>query len=849
MPRPVYIPKEENLQNLLINSFINHLTGFSEKEKNKLTKILQEMFKAFTEADSKDYKPTYEAITVLNDFDYYLNRDHGKVEMSGKGIQAKIIENWYMLCCYEMSCPDSNKTKSGLERFNDDFKDQLKEDYQTLYDYKYDFLIQSYTYKGNILASKSAVDGCFTVYNSLGENNPSDEKLKKLEEVARNLENTVSDENFQYDVTGANADAINSREENLELPKSHVKDELNALRAEFNRSRQLEYDESVIKLRENILRHQSAGTKALSKRLTELQKVYDDLNEKYVSLDDPNAAEKINLNSLKPLKESLSKLKSDTNYRLLKAGDSIFKNLKLDAQELKYTDDMKGVIDSANSTVSEYERLLKLAVQLEKDLRHIIKDKSADDDINLDLGMNHHVPLDDNFVYNDNKDQKLSIIKEEDLEEDLEEEPNEFLFEDPDLNGSVVEDHKQPPIGEEDPNETLFEDSDLNESVVKDHKQPPVEEEDPNEALFEDPDLNGSVVEDHKQPPVGEEDPKEALFEDPILNGLNKDKDQKLPPEGKFNYELDIRLDNEPDAQNRTFDDPDLYGNVDEKADENEDEDDKEVKVDYEEEEAIRERRDWDNLTAGLRSEIQTFNDNRKNTLLPLDKLAEFAKCHGRAEELLRSNEVSKDYKDGREGTRNDAVKDSYDKLSDSINNSGDVLSYRDKRTEFFEVSEVIKDTQNRGLFANHDLFNDMTAALDRYKEAFSNPRIHQDKDLRRIARDTKKACLLYLNKHLEGSKDDQSIGGQVTADGIVRKQAVVKMLELMTQLPEFTKQAEPINAPGIKVDFKDLNFDQLKSSLAENSSIMNGSDEEMTYGDLNKAKAAKAAKNGGRRL
>ena len=250
-------------------------------------------------------------------------------------------------------------------------------------------------------------------------------------------------------------------------------------------------------------------------------------------------------------------------------------------------------------------------------------------------------------------------------------------------------------------------------------------------------------------------------------------------------------------------------------------------------------------LSNQLDTEMNHFETHWQDSLLPSKNLQDFVYVYGKTTELYKKvpeEEKVENVRGGLDGV----MSETFDTLSKISRNIGQKYSCQDMRKEFFEVSEVIKDTKNRGLFANHDLFNDMTAALDEYKEAFSKVSNHREEDLRKIAQDTKKACLVYLNKHLGNDINDQTIGGQVTTDGAIRKQAVVKMLELMTQLPEFTKQDVPADTADLKVGFKDLNFYQLRKSLAENSGTKQGTTDEKSYGDLNKAKAAK---NAGRKL
>ena len=250
-------------------------------------------------------------------------------------------------------------------------------------------------------------------------------------------------------------------------------------------------------------------------------------------------------------------------------------------------------------------------------------------------------------------------------------------------------------------------------------------------------------------------------------------------------------------------------------------------------------------LSNQLDTEMNHFETHWQDSLLPSKNLQDFVYVYGKTTELCKKV-PDEEKKENVRGGLDNFMSETFDTLSGISQNVRQKYSCQDRRKEFFEVSEVIKDTKNRGLFANHDLFNDMTAALDRYKEAFSMVSSHREEDLRKIAQDTKKACLVYLNKHLGSDINNQTIGGQVTTDGAIRKQAVVRMLELMTRLPEFTKQDVPADTADLKVGFKDLNFYQLRKSLAESSGTKQGTADERSYGDLNKAKAAK---NAGRKL
>lgn len=177
-----------------------------------------------------------------------------------------------------------------------------------------------------------------------------------------------------------------------------------------------------------------------------------------------------------------------------------------------------------------------------------------------------------------------------------------------------------------------------------------------------------------------------------------------------------------------------------------------------------------------------------------------------------------------------------------------------------------MKDTRYRGI-GSHAKFNEFKAAMQTYLE--NHPDGHPNdaltpENLSQLSDSAYQSCIAYVNRHLKVGKGLQSIGHQGTDEGALRKQGTVRILELMKELPEFKNKFELTaenpqiaEEPKAKDEAKDakndeknkndkndkrvkLNFEQLKSSLGENSkrakTKKKGEYSKNAYADLNAA-------------
>ncbi len=170
----------------------------------------------------------------------------------------------------------------------------------------------------------------------------------------------------------------------------------------------------------------------------------------------------------------------------------------------------------------------------------------------------------------------------------------------------------------------------------------------------------------------------------------------------------------------------------------------------------------------------------------------------------------------------------------------------RDTRKEIFAAYRAVKDTKDRNILKKHTKFANMMGWLQTYENAFTEEK--EDGAIRMPAVDKQKfadeayaACLDYLKSHLETGKNGSSLDGQGTTEGILRKQAVVQILENMKKLPEFKDKPELQDIVELqemaqeekqkqdKHQRERINFDQLKSSLASKSKI----NRQQPYADL----------------
>ncbi len=158
-------------------------------------------------------------------------------------------------------------------------------------------------------------------------------------------------------------------------------------------------------------------------------------------------------------------------------------------------------------------------------------------------------------------------------------------------------------------------------------------------------------------------------------------------------------------------------------------------------------------------------------------------------------------------------------------------------RNDIFEAYHAVKDTKDRNILKKHTKFADMMGWLQAYENTFAEKEADgairlKEADKAQIADLTYQACLTYLQSHLETGKKGSSLDGQGTTEGILRKQAVVQILENMKKLPEFKDKLELQDIARLENEAQDgkplqhenqrerINFEQLKSSLASKSKI-----------------------------
>ncbi len=160
------------------------------------------------------------------------------------------------------------------------------------------------------------------------------------------------------------------------------------------------------------------------------------------------------------------------------------------------------------------------------------------------------------------------------------------------------------------------------------------------------------------------------------------------------------------------------------------------------------------------------------------------------------------------------------------------------KRQAILDTFDAIRDTKVSLFGTKHgkefdavwDAVNEYEAAV--YKASLNKQEIDPDLGERLYG-----ACKNYLMLHLQTKKRVQSINGQGSEDGRLRKQAIVHMLEIMEQgngLREF-QWVDDRYAAGQTDNRKkiSLNFGQLKRSLAEGSKIRTVPLEKRYYAEL----------------
>ncbi len=180
-------------------------------------------------------------------------------------------------------------------------------------------------------------------------------------------------------------------------------------------------------------------------------------------------------------------------------------------------------------------------------------------------------------------------------------------------------------------------------------------------------------------------------------------------------------------------------------------------------------------------------------------------------------------------------------------------------RKEIMDAFHAIQDSRDRGI-GSHAKFREFKAAMSDYEGTISGGYLKAGisaEDTKRIQDKAYDACLAYLKRHLDDSNGRQSLKNQGSTEGALRKQGVVRILELMKELSEFrtkdefakenapaeaAKPAEDGKAPKKADDQNEkrvrLNFEQLKESLGKNTKVVKNKKAEdakkNAYADLN---------------
>ena len=172
--------------------------------------------------------------------------------------------------------------------------------------------------------------------------------------------------------------------------------------------------------------------------------------------------------------------------------------------------------------------------------------------------------------------------------------------------------------------------------------------------------------------------------------------------------------------------------------------------------------------------------------------------------------------------------------LATSTEDVSDILTIA-KRDAIQDAFETIKDEKS-GFFGHKRELEGMQASVKAYLElkeklAGSEKLNEQEKE---TIQNAYNACREYLKKHLKEGKT-QTIGGQGSDYGRLRKQAVVNMLECMESLPEFAaaqnnyaKSEKTKKSGAVK-----LNFNELRESLEQETTKKKFNDDTVGYGEL----------------
>ena len=163
-------------------------------------------------------------------------------------------------------------------------------------------------------------------------------------------------------------------------------------------------------------------------------------------------------------------------------------------------------------------------------------------------------------------------------------------------------------------------------------------------------------------------------------------------------------------------------------------------------------------------------------------------------------------------------------------------------RQSILDAFDAIRDTKVSRYGTRHDKeFDQVWDAVNEYETAVYKASLSKKEISSEIGEKLYSACRDYLALHLKTKKGVQSIDGQNTEDGRLRKQAIVKMLELMEKkgLAEFDQVSDRyIQEQQDDRKKVSLQFEQLKNSLADKSKVEGVPLEQKYYAELDRKQA-----------
>ncbi len=164
-------------------------------------------------------------------------------------------------------------------------------------------------------------------------------------------------------------------------------------------------------------------------------------------------------------------------------------------------------------------------------------------------------------------------------------------------------------------------------------------------------------------------------------------------------------------------------------------------------------------------------------------------------------------------------------------------------RRSILEAFDAIRETGVSSFGTRHDSeFDAVWDAVSEYETAAYKASLDKKEIAPEIGEKLYNACRDYLTLHLKSKRGVQSLDGQGTPDGRLRKQAIVSMLEKMEHgegLTEFHRAADKYAEAQTDIRKKlPLNFDQLKRSLAKKSKLSRVPLAQRAYAELEQKKA-----------